>query len=137
MTVSEANEETFQQTLDATRTRASNPIYHFLAKCTTSNPAFNEMERSSNHNCAMLRQSLREYIQKRASGAEQSKFEGSNDLLTLMMASPEIFKEDLIIDELIDFLTAGTQTTQNATQTVLSHFALNPNSVKRLREEYK
>ena len=111
MTVSEAMEETFQQTLDATITRTINPFYHFLARFTTSNPAFNEMERGSNDNCASLRRSLRAYIQKRASGAEKSKFEGSNDLLTLMMASPEIFEEDFIIDELIDFLTAGTQTT--------------------------
>ena len=77
---------------------------------TDSNPAFTAIERNSNLNCASLRQEIRLYIQARASGAEKSKFAGK-DLLTLMMASPEVFTEEFIIDELIDFLTAGTQTT--------------------------
>ena len=54
-----------------------------------------------------------------------------------MMASPDIFSEEFIVDELIDFLTAGTQTTQYTTQTILSHFATDPESLKRVREEYE
>ena len=79
---------------------------------------------------------MRDYVRKRASGAEKSKLDGDTDLLTLMMSSPETFSEEFIIDELIDFLAAGTQTTQFAAQTVLSHFALDHDSVKRVREEY-
>ena len=79
---------------------------------------------------------MRDYVRKRASGAEKSKLDGDTDLLTLMMTSPETFSEEFIIDELIDFLAAGTQTTQNAAQTILSHFALDHGSVKRVREEY-
>ena len=38
-----------------------------------------------------------------------------------MLASPEIFNEDDIIDEIIDFMGAGTETTQKTTQYTLAH----------------
>ena len=52
------------------------------------------------------------------------------------MQSPDIFTEEFIVDELCDFLIAGTQTTQLTTQTVLSHFATDPESLSRIRSEF-
>ena len=92
----------------STQFRAPNPLYHLLANLTTSNPAFTEVERKSNLNCAALREGLRKYVRKRVSGQEKSKLEGQIDLLSLMMSNKDVFSEDFIIDELIDFLTAGT-----------------------------
>lgn len=108
-----------------------------MIKATTGyNAAFTSLERHSNANCAALRSTLHAYVQKRASGEEKSQLEGGGDILSLMMASPDIFSEEFIVDELIDFLTAGTQTTQYTTQTILSHFATDPESLKRVRKEY-
>ena len=48
-----------------------------------------------------------------------------------------MFTEEYIIDELIDFFFAGQQTTQYATQTIVSHFATCPESVKKVRDEFE
>lgn len=60
-----------------------------------------------------------------------------SDMLSLFLQSPDIFTEDVIIDELIDFLVAGTQTTQFTTQTMLAHFATNKASLARVRAEFE
>lgn len=57
-------------------------------------------------------------------------------MLSLFMQTPEVFTEEVIVDELCDFLVAGTQTTQMVTQTVLSHFATDPESLSRVRAEF-
>ena len=38
---------------------------------------------------------------------------------------------------MIDFFLAGTQTIQFATQTIISHFATAPDSLKMVREEFE
>ena len=53
-----------------------------------------------------------------------------------MLQSQDIFTEEVIVDELCDFLIAGTQTTQMTTQTVISHFATDPESLNRVRAEF-
>lgn len=52
-----------------------------------------------------------------------------------MLEHPEVFSEDFIVDELIDFLAAGTQTSQMSAQTVLSHFATDKDSLSKVRNE--
>jgi cytochrome P450 len=47
-----------------------------------------------------------------------------------------VFTEEVIIDELIDFFGAGSETTQNATQTIVSHFVKNKASLARVRKEF-
>lgn len=48
-----------------------------------------------------IRNSIRDYIQKRKNGEER------NDLLSLFLKSPDVFDEDLIIDEILDFYGTG------------------------------
>ena len=54
-----------------------------------------------------------------------------------MLAAPEIFSDDDIIDEVIDFLAAGTQTTQRATQAVLYRLMTQPEILLRVRNEFE
>ena len=136
MNLSEAVEETFQQTFPTFSTRFPNPLWNLIVSWTGVNLAFTADERQADANCRVLRDNLREYVRKRASGAEKSTLEGDTDLLSLMMQSPEVFDEDAIIDELLDFLTAGTQTSLLITQVILSHFATDPESLARIRAEY-
>lgn len=48
-----------------------------------------------------------------------------------------MFSDEFIVDEIIDFLLAGTQTTMMTTQTVLSHFATDLESLERVRKELR
>lgn len=48
-----------------------------------------------------------------------------------------MFSDEFIVDETIDFLVAGTQTTMLTTQTVLSHFSTDTESLERVRRELK
>ena len=62
--------------------------------------------------------------------------EGKADLLSLFLESPDVFTDDDIIDELLDFLLAGTQTTSYATLTLLAHLAKSEESTSMIRKEF-
>ena len=46
--------------------------------------------------------------------------DGESDVLSLMLKNSDVFSEEDIIDELLDFLIAGANTTQLTTQFMLS-----------------
>ena len=48
------------------------------------------------------------YVRKRKSGEARSTVGSNSDMLSLFLQSPDVFTEDVIIDELIDFMVAGT-----------------------------
>ena len=96
-------------------TRIPNPLWKLMNSLTGTNAAFTEMEKNSNINCVALRDRIREYVKKRVSGEAKSCVRNNSDMLSLFLESPEVFTEDDIIDELSDFLVAGTQTTQFTT----------------------
>ena len=58
------------------------------------------------------------------------------DLLSLFMQSPDVFTEDLIVDEMFDFFLAGQVTTQYASQTLIAHAAKDPDCLRKIREEF-
>ena len=62
--------------------------------------------------------------------------DGDSDILSLMLAAEDVFNEDDVIDEVLDLMVAGTQTTNMTTQFAMVHFASDPNSVKRARDEF-
>ena len=78
---------------------------------------------------------LTAYVQKRKSGEVKSQVDNT-DLLSLFLKSPDIFTDDFIVDELLDFFLAGVQTTQFATQTMLSFFSKNPEGLAKVRQEF-
>ena len=115
--------------------RLPNPLWRLINSYTGRNAAFTSLESNSNKNCHALRERVREYVRKRKSGEAKSDLKDGSDLLSLMLGSTEIFNDEFIVDELLDFLAAGTQTTQIAAQTLLSHFATDSESLERIRQE--
>ena len=58
-------------------------------------------------NCDKIRAVLLAYVQKRKRGEVKSHLENGSDLLTVFLKSPDIFTDDFIVDELLDFFLAG------------------------------
>ena len=58
-------------------------------------------------------------------------------MLSLFMESPDIFTDEFIVNELMDFFFAGTLTTQYASQTMLTHFVHKPESLQKARDQFK
>ena len=84
------------------------------------------MEKVATANSLKIREKITAYVRKRISGEKKSALGNKSDLLSLFLESPEIFTEEVIVDELLDFLVAGTQTTSNTAEVCLSHFATDP-----------
>ena len=55
-----------------------------------------------------MREKIRDYVRKRVSGEVKSDLGGDSDVLSLLLSNRDVFGEEDIIDELIDFLVAGT-----------------------------
>ena len=55
----------------------------------------------------------------------------------MFFENPDVFTEDFMVDELVDFFIAGSQTIQFVSQTIISHFATQPESLAKVREEFE
>jgi len=106
--LSEAIEATFEQVSDTIAVRLPNPVWHVLYNATGKCHSFTKTEKINDENCKKIRDIVRDYIRKRVSGECKSDVEGNSDVLSLMLESPDVFSEDDVIDELLDFLVAGT-----------------------------
>ena len=93
-------------------------------------------QRAQEANGQRVRDAIGNYIQQRKSGECKSKIEGGSDFLTLLLANQDVFTDDLIIDELIEFFTASFMTMQYTSQTFFTHCAQSPASLKKIREEF-
>lgn len=112
-----------------------NPLWHMIFKTTGKCVSFTKGEKINDENCRILRAKIRDYIIKRKAGECKSTLDGSSDVLSLMLESPNIFSDEDIIDEILDLLVAGTVTTQNASQVAMAHFMTDPRSLARARAE--
>ena len=56
-------------------------------------------------------------------------------MLSLFFNNPQVFTEEVIVDELIDFFIAGTQTLAFSIQAMICHFATAPESLEKVRKE--
>ena len=54
---------------------------------------------------------MKDYIRKRKSGERKSQVADGVDLLSLFQSRPDVFTEELIIDEILDFFSAAIATT--------------------------
>lgn len=83
--------------------RMFSPIFHGMR--------MTKSEHRVQKNCRNLRNLVREYMLKRKSGEKPSQVQGT-DLLSFLLEDQTIFKKDQerIIDQLLDFFVAGTQT---------------------------
>ena len=92
-------------------TRLTNPLWSLLYQKTGKNYAFTPIEKLSNRNCDVLRERIGVYVRQRISGEKKSQVSNNSDILSLFLQSPDVFNEEVIIDELIDFLVEGSETT--------------------------
>ena len=113
--LSEGINTTFDQIFETLAVRLPNPLWNFLYKTTGKCYSFTERERVSDENCLTVRNTIREYVRKRVSGEAKSDLDNESDVLSLMLKNTDVFDEEDIIDELLDFLVAGTMTTQMTT----------------------
>ena len=113
VTLSESIDEIFEQVLAGIRFKVINPLYWAIFIATGDSVPFTQYERHVDHNCGVLRRTVLEYIQKRKAGKVKSSVGKGADLLTLFLQNPDVFTDEFIVDELMDFFVAATQTTQH------------------------
>jgi cytochrome P450 len=95
-----------------------------------------ESDRKLSDNGKALRNYIDSYVQKRKSGERKSTVADGVDLLSLFLSQPAVFTDEVIIDELVDFFAAGSETTQNGTQTIVNHFVKDKTSLEKVRKEF-
>jgi len=106
-----AIQECFEQMLMIMGSRFVNPLYLLTAPFVESPYCFTAREKQIRDNCTALRNHVRQYIRARAKGEKRSNVGQDSDLLSLFLSVPDVFQEEDIIDEVIDFMLAGSQTT--------------------------
>ena len=116
--------------------RAKNPISFLMLTLFNIELNFHWSFKMVNENCRRARQYCYDYVSERKSGKAKSQVHGV-DMLSLFMESPDIFTDDFIVNELMDFFFAGTLTTQYTSQTMLTHFCHKPESLQKAREQFK
>ena len=85
-----------------------------MARKLTGIKNFTKYQKTVAGNGHRIREGVRKYIMQRKSGERKSQVPDGVDILSLFFANPKEFTDDLIIDELVDFIAAGVLTTQNA-----------------------
>ena len=134
----QAINEVNQQIMNSYLTRFKNPIGMVIGAMTGKNPPpITGFQRQVSANCAALRAWINDYVQKRKRGENQSKVGNKSDLLSLFLDKPDVFTDDFIVDELLDFFLAGVQTTQFASQTMVTHFSKCEQSLSKVRSQFK
>ena len=87
-------------------------------------------------NCTTARDWIKDYIAHRRAGTRKSSVKGDTDILTLMLGQPKVFSDDTIVDELLGFFGAATDTTHNSMKTILTYFTKNGSSLAKVRDEF-
>lgn len=57
-------------------------------------------------------------------------------MLSVFFANSDVFTDDFIVDELMDFFLAATQTTQFTSMTMLTHLIHDAKALERTRQEF-
>ena len=57
-------------------------------------------------------------------------------MLSLFLKQKSVFTDELIVDELIDFYLTASVPSEAATQTIVSHFIKDPESLEEIRKEF-
>ena len=89
------------------RRKLANPVHRVYYYFTGRSVSFSSIERKVDESCQILRDFVGDYIKKRRRGEKRSSVQNSADLLSLFFESPDIFTDDFIIDEIMDFFVAG------------------------------
>ena len=87
-------------------------------------------------NCQVARNWVQDYINKRRAGTRKSTVANKSDILSLMLEDPDVFTDEVIIDEMLGFFGAGADPTSKGLQTIVSYLAKNSPSVQKIRAEF-
>lgn len=113
-----------------------NPL-NWLGRYTNVYIDWSEYYKTFQQNCANTRNFIRDLVRKRKSGEIASTVGEGADMISLFLERPDVFSDDVIVDEVVDFFGAGTETVQNTLQTVMSHFMKSGENLDRVRKEFK
>ena len=75
------------------------------------------------------------YVTDRKKGVTQSKMKGA-DLLSVFLESQDMFTDDMIVKNLLSFVFAATETTNFASQTIVSILTQKKDSLEKVRAEF-
>ena len=53
-----------------------------------------------------------------------------------MLERPDVFTDEFIVDEMLGFFGAATETTHNTTYTILTHLMQNKETLEKVRAEF-
>ena len=125
--------------LDQMNTSYANKYYNpinWLAPYTKRWMDFSSYYKVYKENCTRTRDFIETFVVKRKKGLIRSTIKQDSDLLSLFLANPEVFSDVDVIDEIVDFFGAASETTQKSLQTIMSHLAKSPESRNRIRAEF-
>jgi cytochrome P450 len=94
-----------------------------------------EFYRKVSKNVQALRDFVGKFVRERKDGLRKSQVDGK-DMMEVFLENRDIFTDEFIIDEVLDFFAAGSLTTMNGSQTILAHFAKSPESLGKVRQEF-
>ena len=114
VSIREALHEINDQILLGSNAKAFHPIglFYFLTTGQQRFPNLTHYTKTCKQNCLTVRGVINAYLQKRKRGEIKSQIEGETDLLSLFLRAPDIFTDEFIIDELMDFflmISEGTR----------------------------
>lgn len=112
-----------------------NPI-NWLSPYTLKWVDFSSYYKVYKENCRRTRDFIEGFVIQRKKGLIKSTVKQDSDLLSLFLAHPEVFSDVDVIDEIVDFFGAASETTQKSLQTVMAHLAKVPESRTRIRAEF-
>lgn len=76
------------------------------------------------------------YIKRRREGSVESSVTAKADLLSLMLERPDVFTDEIIADELLAFLGAGSESSGLTTRTIITYLSKTPESLRKIRDEF-
>ena len=117
--IGEAIAEIIEQVSFGAAFKHLNPFYKWARKITGIKD-FSSFQRTVSENQRRTRQIISDIFYKRKNGELKSKLEDNVDILTLLLENQDAFDDNAIIDELLDFFAAATQTTNYGIQTLVS-----------------
>ena len=116
--------------------KTMNPIYQFM-KLMTGIKNFTSFQRAVYQNCIELRAVVVGYVQKRKQGKATSMVGNKSDILSLFMENPDVFTDEIIVDECLGIITAAVLATSCSAQGAIVHLSQSKESLSRLRGEFK
>ena len=135
--ISEALHEINEQIIGGFVMKQLHPVgfMYFLFSGKKYVPSLTSYTKTTKENCKRIRNFINSYVLKRKSGEIKSQVKV--DLLSIFLNAPDIFTDELIVDELMDFFLAGVQTLQFTAQTMISYFSKNPDGLAKVRQEFE